>query len=669
MRLPVSRPEIKRVRDKGAAVIYIANMKNNARLFSILPALLLAVYSSADELAGTDKRYTEQILVTGTRLNSRPQDVDSSVSVITREQISRRHKSSAIDLLRTVPGLQISQQGGRGGVSILYLRGAEPNFTKVMIDGVEVNDPTNSRGGGFDFSSLELDSIDRIEVIHGAQSALYGSGGLAGVINIITLSGSGPLQQAVSTDIGRNGYHETHYRAAGEAAGIGYAFSAGLMDAGGIVPASDFENDHFNLKLSAELDSLELIWVGRYAESDRQAFPEDSGGREFAEMPALDEEQLEDFSTGLSLSWKHSDQLHSMLRADWFSRKQLFESPGIVPFIDAPPRLDDVRYQRSTVNWSLEWLAADNLQFLFGLDGRQEDGRNNGWADFLGSIRLSSDFDLKRDSMGGFVELRYKPGGRLQGVVLNLSSRYDMPDSSSDQMTVRLGGAYRLQPTGTTFRASYGEGFKLPSFTALGNSVVGNPDLLPETSETLELAFVQEFWGGAASLELSGYRNDYANLIDFELSEFRNVNRDLVKTRGGDFKINLAPSEHLSAQAYLSYVDTEVVNSDSRLRGRPHWHGGLNVFYQIAAKWSLNMDWLWNHTNLEAALPFQTPANPVGYQELSPHTRVDLAVRYYVHPALEVTLAVDNLFDQDYSEAVGFRAPGLEPRLGLQLRF
>ena len=124
------------------------------------------------ELARPD---AEVLVVTGTRLADTPDRLPNSISVLDLADIEARNDASVTDLLRGVPGLQVTQPGGRGGVASLFLRGGEPNFTVFMIDGVEVNDPNNTRGGSFDLATLSLDAVQRIEIVRGPQSTLYGS--------------------------------------------------------------------------------------------------------------------------------------------------------------------------------------------------------------------------------------------------------------------------------------------------------------------------------------------------------------------------------------------------------------------------------------------------------------------------------------------------------------
>ena len=126
------------------------------------------------------------IVVTGSRVATDPSDLAANVTVLKREDFDVEKPAQLADILRRVAGVHVDQVGGRGGTGSLYLRGADPNYTLVLVDGVRVNDPTNARGGSFDFSSLDVADVERVEIARGPYSAVYGGDALAGVINIVT---------------------------------------------------------------------------------------------------------------------------------------------------------------------------------------------------------------------------------------------------------------------------------------------------------------------------------------------------------------------------------------------------------------------------------------------------------------------------------------------------
>ncbi len=636
----------------------------------LLLGAYLVVGQSAYVFAVDEKRnfqrYSEQTIVTGTSIESSIAELSGSFHLLTEEQIVRRNKRSALDLLRQIPGLQISQQGGRGGVSTMYLRGGEPNFTMVLVDGIEVNDPTNSRGGSFDFSMLQTDTIERIEIVHGPQSATYGSGSLAGAINVVTRAGAEHFTQQLDLEFGDRGTFDTCYSMRGPLAEGGYTFSIGKTDSGVTVPGVEFDSEYFNGKLQTRIMGADIELVARYGQSERAAFPEDSGGPQYAVQNAKDFEQLEDFHVGARARWSLGKHWTTQLRGSWFSRQQEFESPGILPFDTAPPRGDDADYSRSKVHWLNNWHKYDWLQLGFGADAVLERGEDDAYINFLGLFELPTDYKLNRKTYGQFLEMRLKPAPSW---TVNLGLRNDKAEQQSNTVTNRVGLSCALA-TGTDFHISYGQGFKLPSFFALGNAIVGNPDLKPERSENYEIGLTQDLLDGQLRLSFDVFRNNYRDLVDFDSETFRNVNRNKVIARGADFSLRAQLLNDIEITAYLSYLDTEVVGVNSQLRGRPRWHGGASVFYPVADGIGVNLDYIWNHSNLEAAKPFEVAGqNPAGYVELAPYSRVDISMSWQLAQSLQLKFAIDNLFDQDYQEAVGFPSIGFEPRIGVQITF
>lgn len=143
----------------------------------------------------------EELIVTGTRLPIAATEFAGAATVIDADEIAARADNGVVDLLRAVPGIQVVQPGA-GGVTQLFMRGAEPNYTVFLVDGIEVNDPTNSRGGSFDLAALSLADLERVEIVRGPQSAIYGADALAGVVNLISRAGGEPLRATLEAEAG-----------------------------------------------------------------------------------------------------------------------------------------------------------------------------------------------------------------------------------------------------------------------------------------------------------------------------------------------------------------------------------------------------------------------------------------------------------------------------------
>ena len=221
----------------------------------------------------------------------------------------------------------------------------------------------------------------------------------------------------------------------------------------------------------------------------------------------------------------------------------------------------------------------------------------------------------------------------------------------SGETTGKVGAVYALANGTTRLRANWGTGFKLPSFFALGSPLVGEPNLRPETSSSLDAGLAQLLLAGAAEVSVTLFDNTYEDLIDFDPDTFRNVNRDEVTTRGVELAGSWSVSPDLRLRAHATYADIEVKDSDRELLQRPDWRGGAALRWAPAKDWLLDLDWLYVGNVLDSSIP-------TGSLELDAWSRVDLRLGWLATPRLRVALAVDNLLDGDYEEAVGFPAAG-----------
>jgi vitamin B12 transporter len=607
----------------------------------------------------------EPVVVTATVVPTPLSQTTASVTVISRGQIEAQQAVSVTDLLRQVPGLHIDQPGARGSVSSVYLRGGDPNFTLVLIDGVRVNDPTNSRGGSFDFSTLSTDNIERIEIVRGPLSAVYGSDAISGVINIITRQGAAKTAGAVEIAGGRFGYIRPLGQVRGGQGAMDYAVSVSYLDNGEPVEGSEFTSIAVHVNVGMQLsDAMELRGVFRYANIDSEAFPDVSGGPQFAVLRDVDERDIQELSLGLTLVHELFPWWEYRFQFGFYNHDEDFVSPGVAfnsstgDFV--PPTVTDSTFRRYDLTLRHVFSVATGVQLAVGVQAQFEDGTSTGTQDLgmFGGI-MPIDFDLFRDIYAPFFELQLSllPGFLVQGGV-----RVDVPEGFDLEVSPRLGASYTIAVTGTTLRASAGKSFKLPSFFALRRPDVGNPDLKPEKGRSIEAGVTQVLWGKRVTIGATYFYNEFDDLIDFDVETFRLLNRDDVTTEGVEMSLQVQPWSMLGLTAHLTYVETDIEDSAARLRNRPKWRGGFGIHWLLLAVLDINLQALF----VGDALDFSVPT---GERELDAYTRVDLAVTWRVTSVWEIFLAIDNVFDEDYEEAIGFPAPGISPRGGVRARF
>lgn len=212
-------------------------------------------------------------------------------------------------------------------------------------------------------------------------------------------------------------------------------------------------------------------------------------------------------------------------------------------------------------------------------------------------------------------------------------------------------------------RGNWGEGFKLPSFFALGHPVVGNPDLIPEKSQSFDIGLAQNLWKNRISAGVTYFYNEFTNLIDFEEGPPpRLVNRSDVTAQGIEMLLNVRPWEVLRINGHLTYADTDIKGTEEELRNRPEWWGGLSLWWQPLRAIEINLNGTYVGEVPDSSIP-------TGDVVLDPYARFDLALTWRAHENIKLFLVVENLFDADYEQFVGFPAPGVNPRGGLRVRF
>jgi vitamin B12 transporter len=598
-----------------------------------------------------------EVVVTGTRLAVEASELPGTGTILDREEMEARGDGNGIDLLRSLPGLQVVQPAP-GSVTQLFIRGAEPNFTVFLVDGIRVNDPNNTRGGSFDLAALNLADMERVEIVRGPQSSIYGSDGLAGVINFITPGGSDALSALVEGEAGGDDFRRGTVQVSGPAGGGGFSLQFTSRDEGDPVPGGRFEADTLTGRL--RLKPVEAVTANlylRFADTEGSTFPEQSGGPELAILRDLETSSARDLSVGADLDWRLNDTVSLQALVSRYDRRDRYDSPGIFPGDQVPA--NGARNDLERDNAALRLTAeSGRLRGTVGLDFLRESGESDGYLEFAPDFRVPNSFSLERDILGVFAEGRFVAS---EALLLQASVRHDDPEDTSGRTTARLGAVATTHEGRTRWRASWGTGFKLPSFFALGSPIVGEPNLKPEKSRSAELGVSREL-GDRTQVGISLFSNDYEDLIDFDPDTFRSVNRDEVRIRGLELAASWALGAAVDLRGHATWTDIDVLDSDRKLLQRPDWRGGAGLRWRPRESWTVDLDWLWVGETLDNAIP-------TGQLTLDDQHRVDLAVGWQATPRFRLGLAVDNLLDADYEEAIGFPTPGIRPRLTARYRF
>ena len=625
----------------------------------------------------------EDVVVTATRTSSDLQHVGgASVTVITADDIEARHLASVVDVLNTVPGLQIDTSGGLGTMSKVRIRGAHTKDTLLLIDGVAVNDSSDGNRGA-DFSNISLDNVERIEVVRGAMSVLYGSNATAGVINIITKSGAEKTHGYVG---GETGTYNTYKVYGGVAGSVGISdFSLAL---------SQLTSDGYSL---ANADNNDIPHAGNTAEND--------------------EWENTTFSGKIVLNLSSATSLTAVLRTvdaemdsdDWnqsgYAGDRIDTDPVQWWLVSATP--DGLKEARTDTNRLFGKLNLHNRlldgKIVSDLDykySRQErdtynnDGDNT--DDYLG---LSEEWNwqgtfqvvpydyitvgvglLNEDisSVGSYSGVTREDAETMSCWLQNqllvgnfdvvAGVRYDDHDRFGGKATWRLAPAYHVESTGTTIRTSYATGFRTPSLFELYSNV-GNSDLDPEKSKSFDFGIDQSLFDDRLSCGITYFWSEFEDRIGY----------DTVNTITGFYQIDgESESEGVEIFSKWQIVDTLLLSADytytdtkkhdgSRKERTPLNKVHIGVHYTFMAAASVNVDGYWYDERDTSAYAYDAHGNQV--TTMDDYFLVNIAAHYDLTDMLRIYARVDNLFDEHYEEAWSYAVPGQSFYAGVKLTF
>lgn len=614
------------------------------------------VARKADGAPPTPPEALPPVVVTASPLPLPADRAPASVTIVPAEWIQQFRIPDATEALRQVPGVHVDQSGP-GGISSIYVRGGDPNFTVVMLDGIPVNDPMNTRGGSVDLSLLDVLSTDHIEVVRGPLSAVHGSDAMSGAVNILTDDGYGPTAVSTSAAAGRFGTARVTGRADGP---VGERMRWSLATA---LDRNDEEAEKDGRRLATlaastdwhPYDDAEARLILRYADADVRGFPDGSGGPRFALIRQA-EARTSDALVG-GLRWRDAPSTMWSYEAtgDVFRHQEDADSPGIARRL--PPNVRDTDFTRSRLGWRNAVAPVDWAEIGAGVDAAWEEGRER--------IAIAS-ADNQRTSRtrvrgGAYLETLLAP---RDDVTVVAGARLDVPDDFGPELSPRVGVTYRWSRTSTRVRASWGRGFKLPSFFSLADPLIGNPHLRPERSEGGEIGLTQPLWGDGLEVFATWFRSQFRDLIDFSAKSFSLVNRSEVRSQGVEAGLRLAPVSWAEATAYATYLDADIVGSREPLRNRPRWEGGVaGILRRNALRSTVRAEWVGDRRDTDFLVP------PSGRTHAAGYMRVDVTASWRFSARLEAFIAVDNLLDERYDEVLGFPAPGILPRAGIEARF
>lgn len=582
-----------------------------------------------------DTSKPDEIIVKSTRSNSNVYQLGSSVEIISAEEIKKNSFNFVSEALQTSSGVYVSQTGSFGGTATVRIRGASSDQTLVLIDGVPISDPS-SPGGGYDFSSLLTSNIDRIEILKGSQSTLWGSDAIGGVINIVTFENASIPNIHLNTEIGSFNTEKigTDFNIANEHNSLFLSYDSYKSD--GISKADKRDGNSekdgigsrsYLLKTNHNIFNSEISSNINYRESDV-----DYDGYGFATGVTDSDENTK----GRQLNW-------SLLLRKAFLDDQLVNS-----ILFGESEIDRKYYTNNIENFSAKgerkfiryvgnYSLNDNNSFTFGFENEE--------------VTTSGvDFDT-RSIFLLYETLISKNFG------FSLGLRGDDRNNLASQETPKITAFYNLNDE-WRLRANWGEGFKLPTIFQSTFFCCGaekpNENLLPETSEGYEIGIDYKSNENFNKIGVTFFDQDISNMIDFSFSIGGYENIKKVYSKGVEVNFVSQLKDNIIISGNFTKLDSEN-EFGSRLSRLPEEKGNLNIDFSLGLKNNFYISLFYNGDEVD----------PRG--EVSDWFRSDLNFSRNISDKAKIYFKVKNIFDEEYQDIYGYGTEERSFSIGINL--
>ncbi|WP_263352910.1 TonB-dependent receptor plug domain-containing protein [Acidicapsa acidisoli] len=577
-------------------------------------------------------------------------------TVLTQSTVEQSESHDLAELLRTTSVVHLSQSGSKGSLTTVSLRSAKPNFTLVLLNGTPVNDIGDLLGGAFNFATLGTDNVQSVDILRGPLSSVYGSEAVGGVISITTLP---PLEQPMfrlQSDGGNFGATSTLASTSLRTGKLSVSLSGGYERMGQQVLDDGFQRRDSMLR--ADLDLGSKAHADSFLYWDRlgsNSFPVSSGGPMYALSRQIETDQADQLVGGVHYQRQVNAQWFSTMAYDIFSRVAYNNTPAIFDSIPpgpayVPQQQGDTRFLRQRAVFVERFQPRQWLQFDGVGQFRYESGKSTGTIDAV----LPASYMLTRPT--GF--LSFNATVMKSGFVFTAGLGVETSNTYHTVLSPRAGASYTFGAT--RLRASWGQGFKLPSFYSLGSPLVGNPSLLPEFSTGFDAGIEHRFQPAHINVALSGFNTRYKGLIDFSPSVFRLVNRSAAFGRGVELEAN-AQWHRTTFGGSVSYIDAGLEDTTEQLRDVPRWSEDLHVTTPLSSRLLMTWSTVWVGRRFDYQVPVPQ------YDSVPRYTVSTATLDARLRNNLRMILRTENLFDSKYQEFVGFPSPGIYASAGLQL--
>ncbi|HET9417882.1 MAG TPA: TonB-dependent receptor [Chthoniobacterales bacterium] len=573
----------------------------------------------------------------------------ASASVIDSQELEQKQIERVSDALREVPGLSVVQTGSPGQLTSVFTRGLRSEHTQVLLDGVPINQGLQ---GAFNFADLTTDDIDRIEIVRGPQSTIYGPRALAGVIQIFTKQGEG---EPGITLTGEGGSYDTFREALqsdGKIDNFDYSLGASRLDTDNARPNNQYRNTASIANVGwSPNEQLRLSSLFTYSISD-------------IGLPntIFNPKPRDNFFTERWLIAPHVD-LHV---GDWWEHKFIFSydherqinDPNEDGFVGPTRAL----FERTQVDYQNDlrptsWLTVTSGFFYSRVNAGQE--RPFVSQAFGPQPTFVSDHTQE---VAGFLEGTAK----IDNFIFVAGGRFDHFNQFGDVWTYRVAGSYKIDKTDTTLHSSVATGFSPPSSQ---DKIFGmNFGLRPERDLGWDIGVEQRLWENRVTIGATYFHNDLSNVIGFN-GLFQTLNLGAAETQGVETELRAQPIADLIFTVTYTYLEAEKTSSadisqpqGARLPRRPR----NEVYVSASYLW-------WKKLRTTAEAKFVNAREELNFAgpnfDIEDYSFVNVAAEYEINSHLSIFGRIDNLMNEHYAEVFGFPALGRAAYGGVKLRF
>jgi len=614
----------------------IKTLKQTA-LIGVLASQVMSVSAQADDLS--------PLVVTAGRIAENPANVSADTTVISREDIKTSQATTVADILRTQAGIDVASNGGLGKSTSVFLRGGNSGHTLVLIDGVRVGSVTL---GSFDWANLSTADIERIEIVRGAQSSLYGADAMAGVIQIFTHSGKKGVQTQVFAEAGTYGTKSGGVSVQGGSDnGVTYAFSADTLSSDSFsaaavgTEADPYKRTTLSGRVGFQAGDADIALSVRNVTGTTDL----DGGFPFSDVLNYTQDTTQNVSS-VKVAYPFSDTFESTLQISRSTDEAISTDP-VTSWNNG-----DFKTTVDQITWQ-NHLDLNTASILLGLDIHKDNGKST-----------SAGFDETMTQQALFASF----ANNFENIDVNASIRYDKNSVSSNQTTYKLGSVFHATDN-FSVSGNYGTGFKAPSINDLyfpdNFGSHGNANLKPETSKGWDVGLNYQRQTEDMSVEvgLTYFNQNYQDLIAWVETppgafSYIPTNINAATTKGTELTASV---RHRIGFMRINWTNLDATDDTTGL-----W---LARRAQDSGSITLGTDVAGLHAEVQYQVVGKRFSDGANTQTLDAYNKTDLRMSYTINDAWKAKFRVENLQDRVYEEVSGYAVAGRSTYAGVNATF